>query len=63
MSCRLSTIHHPFLNVVPNPCTDLHIKVKTSGGSELDVAELAVGKYPNVKPTFNNLQYVKYKQS
>ena len=42
---------------VPSPCNNLNFVLTTSGSSKLNFAQLVVGKYPNVKPTFENLGY------
>jgi len=45
---------------VPSPCYDLNIFVTTTSDAEVSAAELAVGKYPVVRPTFANLEWTSY---
>lgn len=40
---------------VPSPCNDLKFVLTTSGTSKLNFAQLMVGKYPNVRPTFETI--------
>jgi hypothetical protein len=46
---------------VPDPCYNLEIVTQSLGDTDNTVAELAVGKYPNTVPTFDNLQWTSYK--
>ena len=43
---------------MPDPCNDLNLQVRTANTLDRDYAELAVGKYPNIRPTFDNIEYV-----
>lgn len=46
-------------SIVPNACSSLNIFV---GNSTFDssMPELAVSQWPNLRPTFNNIQYTSY---
>lgn len=43
-----------------NPCKTLNINLTTLAENDIKVAELAVGKYPNTIPTFDNLEWTSY---
>jgi hypothetical protein len=42
------------------PCYDLNIYLTTAYQSDIKVAELSIGKYPNTVPTFDNLEWTSY---
>lgn len=44
---------------VPDTCTSLNIWLG-GGSKETGIGELAIGKYPNLRPTFDNLQWTSY---
>lgn len=48
---------------VPDPCTDIRVYLNTTSHSDSSSAEVAIGKYPNFYPTFDNLEFTSYEYS
>lgn len=53
--CSLSIVR-----IADDPCQGLHIFIGNQTNANVSVPELAVGKWPNLKPTFNNLEWTSY---
>lgn len=45
---------------VPEPCNNLEVVTYSTNNTDYTVSELAIGKYPNTKPTFDNLQWTSF---